>query len=113
MSDRPDWTSWILQKNTESKVEELKKSDSVMLEKAKIPGVSHGSYELKNTTHVGTGEDKDSDRNIYRHDVHHNGVKIGHVHTISKEGNHFLHGSNLPSHHEHAMTPLVHKLTYS
>jgi len=34
MTDRPDWNEWILQKNAEAKEEELKKSDSVMLEKA-------------------------------------------------------------------------------
>lgn len=34
MSDRPDWSEWILQKNSEVKEEELNKSDSVELQKA-------------------------------------------------------------------------------
>jgi hypothetical protein len=40
MGDRPEWDQWILQKNAEHESEELKKSDSVTLEKAKMPHVS-------------------------------------------------------------------------
>ena len=35
MTNRPDWNEWILQKNAEHETEELKKSDSVILEKGK------------------------------------------------------------------------------
>jgi hypothetical protein len=34
MPSRPNWSEWILQKNNEAQQEELKKSDSVVLEKA-------------------------------------------------------------------------------
>jgi hypothetical protein len=34
MSNRPDWNEWILQKNAEAKQEELRKSESIKLEKA-------------------------------------------------------------------------------
>ena len=37
MSNKIDWNEWILQKNAESKLEELKKSDSVILEKSSSP----------------------------------------------------------------------------
>jgi hypothetical protein len=42
ISNRPDWSQWILQKNNEAKQEELSKSDSIKLEKA-LPGARNPS----------------------------------------------------------------------
>lgn len=36
MSNRPDWTNWVLEKNAAHEQEELKKSDGVELEKARV-----------------------------------------------------------------------------
>ena|ERR1017187_3284923 len=46
MNDKLNWNEWILQKNAESKVEELKKSDSVVLEKAAKPKASPAPVPL-------------------------------------------------------------------
>ena len=66
MSDRPDWKDWVLKKNADAKQEELKKSDSVLLEKAVKPGqlsAHHAGF------HGG----------MHHYDIHQDNKKIGTV----------------------------------
>jgi hypothetical protein len=93
MTDRPDWDQWILQKNAESKVEELKKSESIMLNKS-------GGYTA--TLHEDQGHNSE-DEPAHVWAIHHNGKPIGHASTSSftLDGEILPKGHNHPAAHEH------------
>lgn len=60
MSDRPDWNEWILQKNQEAKQEELRKSESVTLEKGaapKIPNRGHSVFTMDHVNEIAAMDD--------------------------------------------------------
>jgi len=119
MSDRPEWNSWILQKNAESKAEELKKSDSVVLEKAKIidmksrktladlPSLDSGKTPKRGLMGAGNLSHKDfkvkfspkhSNKYHNTYTVHHEGKQVGMYH---HEPNGDIHGGFKPEHEKH------------
>lgn len=115
MSNRPDWTSWVLEKNAKAKEEELRKSDSVVLEKAQIlAGPGHAKppgtmLANKPSPDVGKrpklglqGAAKHKDKSIGGHHVEaiHSGLSaLGHKgHTVEKSPH--SNGVHVTFHHD-------------